>query len=614
MPWRHVLRALILPAAGCLLNLGVFAFSRASGRFESPTGLYVGVVTVAVAAACAIALVALPAGLAVMLRAARLIREGRVPVFSAVRFTYRVARTVHAAVAVGDTMTFATPFVLLFAPDWLPLVLALAVVAGAGFLMHLLSSGPGEAREPLPLTGRVFALDDVAALQALAEPTVRKVGATLPRHVIVGLAPGVYCLQRDVAVNSDVLEGGALYLSLPMCRVLDRGELAGLVAFEIAREHAYGEGRQQSIEDARARVTHLLSHRPTASPAREAFAGAFLPLQLWGEMMGGLDLAIWREAIQEGAVAAGRETMASAITIHFLCEPVWEPYFRDLQQDLRGEAFGRSRVENLSEQLALRCRALVDEPGFRRALDSIEALHAAHPLLGLLVGSLGVAPSDVAARLRGLPGDPAIDMIPGSAEIERELSVTALKELCPEWPRLRASAPGAPTVEPAQRPTAPWRPPDTLSGTPTPHPDQRPMFTEVGKRWAAEGLLLGLLFVLAVLSTVWNLATLAPRVELGNLRTGPQAFPISVYIDGDNVSFTNRSGERWECAVELGADAARAFTATFAVNGLETCHVPYQTFRGPTRGAPDADVRDAAYKKGLVTCVQRSGQTRVWGW
>jgi hypothetical protein len=271
-------------------------------------------------------------------------------------------------------------------------------------------------------------------------------------------------------------------------------------------------------------------------------------------------------------------------------------------------------VENLSEQLALRCRALVDEPGFRRALDSIEALHAAHPLLGLLVGSLGVAPSDVAARLRGLPGDPAIDMIPGSAEIERELSVTALKELCPEWPRLRASAPGAPTVEPAQRPTAPWRPPDTLSGTPTPHPDQRPMFTEVGKRWAAEGLLLGLLFVLAVLSTVWNLATLAPRVELGNLRTGPQAFPISVYIDGDNVSFTNRSGERWECAVELGADAARAFTATFAVNGLETCHVPYQTFRGPTRGAPDADVRDAAYKKGLVTCVQRSGQTRVWGW
>jgi len=117
-----------------------------------------------------------------------------------------------------------------------------------------------------------------------------------------------------------------------------------------------------------------------------------------------------------------------------------------------------------------------------------------------------------------------------------------------------------------------------------------------------------------VLGTAWNLATLAPPVDLGNLRTGPQEFPISVYIDRDDVSLTNRSGASWECVVELGVDAARAFTTTFAVNALETCHVPYQTFRGPSYGAPDADVRDAAYKKGLVTCVERSGRTRVWGW
>lgn len=271
-------------------------------------------------------------------------------------------------------------------------------------------------------------------------------------------------------------------------------------------------------------------------------------------------------------------------------------------------------MENLSEQLALRCRALVDEPGFRQALDSIEALHAAHPLLGLLVGSLDVAPSDVAARLRASPGDPAIDMVPGSVEIERELSVVALRDLCRERPGARESAADAPSGEPAREPSAAWRPPKTPSGAPMPHPDQRPMFTEVGKRWAAEGLLLGLVFALAVLGAVWNLAKLPPPVDFGNLRTGPEAFPISVYIDGDNVSFTNRSGESWNCAVELGTDATEAYTATFAVNRLETCHVPYQTFRGPSRGAPDADVRDAAYKKGLVTCVEGSGRTRVWGW
>lgn len=287
MPWRQVLRALILPAAGFLLNLGVLLFIRAAGRFGSPAGLYVGVVSGTVAAACAIGLAVLPAGVAVMLRAVRLSQEGRVPAFRAVRFTYRVARTVHAVVAVGSTMAFATPFVLLFAPDRLPLVVALAVVAGAGFLMHLLSSGPGEAREPVPLTGRVLALDDVPALQALAKRTVQKVGATLPRHVIVGLAPGVYCLQRDVTVNSDVLEGGAFYLSLPMCRVLDRGEVAGLIAFETAREHAYAKAASRASRTL-ARESLTCSHTgrrntPLARRSRERFFRCSAGQKCWGD-------------------------------------------------------------------------------------------------------------------------------------------------------------------------------------------------------------------------------------------------------------------------------------------------------------------------------------------
>ena len=307
MPWRHLLRALSIPAAGFALNLGMFLFVRASGRFGLPTGVYVGIVTGLAAAACALGLVALPAGVAAMLRATRLSEEGRVPVFGALRFAYRVARAVHAVEAVSVLVAFVAPFALFFEPTRLPLVIALATVIGAGILMGLLSAGRGEELEAVLLHGRVIALENIPALRLLAEPAAQKLGARLPRHVVAGLAPGVYCLQRDVSVSGDLLEGGTLYLSLPMCRLLDRGELAGLIAFEIAREHAYRESRLQSVEDARARTARLLSRRPTESPAQEALGGAYLPLALWSAALAGLDIAIWRSALQgEPSRRAGR--------------------------------------------------------------------------------------------------------------------------------------------------------------------------------------------------------------------------------------------------------------------------------------------------------------------
>jgi hypothetical protein len=334
-------------------------------------------------------------------------------------------------------------------------------------------------------------------------------------------------------------------------------------------------------------------------------------------MLAGLDVAIWRSALQGGAVAAGRETMASAISIQLLCEPAWETLFKDLQRDLREPAFDRSRAENLSEELAHRWRALADDPGFVGPFESNERLNAAHPLLNLLVGSLGVAPSCVAARLRSVPADPAIDMIAGGLDIERDLSVAAVKELCPEWPGVRESAPHAPIEQPAQRPRAPWLRAEALGGAPVPHPDQRPMFTEVGSRWGAEGLILGVLVALMVLGSIWNLATTAsfvPPLDFANLETGPGEFPIDVHIDGDNISFTSRAAESSDCVVALGRDAARAYTATFVVSPLETRRVPSRDFRGPHARPPDADSWAAAQEHGLVTCASSSGGTRVFRW
>jgi hypothetical protein len=143
------------------------------------------------------------------------------------------------------------------------------------------------------------------------------------------------------------------------------------------------------------------------------------------------------------------------------------------------------------------------------------------------------------------------------------------------------------------------------------------MFSAIGSRSGAEGLILGGMVTLMVLMSAWNLNMMLTRVgpvDLSNLRTGPWEFPITVYIDTDNISFTNRSAEPWDCAVEVGADVARAYTTTFVVEPLETRLVLYKAFRGPRPGWRNEEVRRAAQRKGMVTCVERSGRTRVWGW
>ena len=259
----------------------------------------------------------------------------------------------------------------------------------------------------------------------------------------------------------------------------------------------------------------------------------------------------------------------------------------------------------------------MDGTGLLQPFDSADALKGAHPLLGLLVDSLGVAPADVAARLRSVPADPAIDVLAGAEAIERELSVAAVRELLPGWPRPRPSSVDAPADAPARRSRPAWLRPDAPVGAPVPHPDQRPMFSAIGSRSGAEGLILGGVVTLMVLVSVLNLNMMLTHVgpvDLSNLRTGPREFPISVYIDTDNISFTNRSAEPWDCAVEVGADVAKAYTATFVVEPLETHLVLYGAFRGPWPGAPDVEVQRAAHRKGTVTCVERSGRTRVWGW
>jgi hypothetical protein len=620
MPWRHVLRALIFPACCLAVNVLVFISSRMQSGVSFPARSHIALAAGLVAAACALVVAALTAGVSVMVQVARMSQAGRLPVFIAVRLTYRVARALNVLVGVGLLVACATPFVLVapVAPSLVLPVLAPAIVSGIAVLMRVLAAGPRQEPDPVRLRGRAVNLEDAPAVRALVEPMARKVGVPPPRHLVLGLDPGVFCILRDVTVNEEVLVGGSLFLSLPMSRALDRGELAGLIAFEIGREGAFVGDSRQYIENVRRRASALLAHQPSDPVARAAFSGLFLPVRLWSDMLSGLDLAIWRGAAQAGAVVAGRETMASALAKLLLYPSAWGPFFSQLHRDVRESAFDESYSEDLSPRLASRCTELANAPDFLRPFESMEALNAAQPLLAVLTGSLGVAPRDVAARLRAAPADPTVDVIEGAGDIERELSTDIIRELRPAWPRRRE--PSSPEAQEAAA-NAIAAPPVLLQesdGEPRPLWDQRPMFTTGSGRRSHEGVILGLLFLLMALWFVWMVAEpLIDRAfpELWATKTGPEAFPVTVHLGDRGIAFTNGSASAWECTVEVGfPHVTTSYIATFAVEPRQTREVPYLAFREGVPNTDDSMVRGAARGRGSIECSEPSGTTHTWGW
>jgi hypothetical protein len=139
------------------------------------------------------------------------------------------------------------------------------------------------------------------------------------------------------------------------------------------------------------------------------------------------------------------------------------------------------------------------------------------------------------------------------------------------------------------------------------------LFCEVPRHTTLEGVVLGAVTVLFLLTIVWWAAEpLIYRVlpELGATKEGPQGFPIVVHIGQDNLEFTNRSSEHWDCKVEVGV--SWRYVGKIEVAPQETHQVVYTQFQSESDPI-DADLlRSGAREMIEVDCVEPSGITHWW--
>ena len=357
MRWREVARSLIVPACCCVLNLFLFVWARMPPRNGSPLWDQVAPVAALLSAASACVLLALPAGLALILLLGRRAHYGRMEALRACRVTYRVATGLALLVA-GVVWTAVATTITLWngaPPMWVVAILGASAVS-AVFVCNARGHGPGptvvllnlvwvayvgawfwdtapplfvvsalsaaasvailaltadipdagfEIPRVISLRGRPAAADGPRALRPLIAVVSRTVGVPPPAHVLFTLDAETAWVPLDVVVGDDTLAGGTLCVSLPMCRVLERGELAGLVAFELAYEKAVPLRCRRFISVAITRLSHHLNRASRDLLARSALSAARMPLELWREMWGASHAEACLGAVQRAAVVLG---------------------------------------------------------------------------------------------------------------------------------------------------------------------------------------------------------------------------------------------------------------------------------------------------------------------
>jgi hypothetical protein len=621
MPWRRVAPALVVPALLLGLNLVVFLADVLAEELE--WGWFVGGPVAGVLAFVnGAAIIVLLAAVSAIARAARLTTSRHYSPFAACVRTYRVAvgSALLTGAAISGTLLAMSEFELGTTTTWaLPRGLGWAVlwILAALALMVRVPAAAMPAAQLPRLAGRAVTLDPESRLGCLVESVVGCAGATRPRHVVFGFDPGIASFEGGVELREQRLEGATLYLSLPMLRVLGRGELAGLIALALADEPLRRAGWPAFLAAARNDSERLLSVRPSNRAIQAILGVVFLPLEMWAEQWEGIELRVLRYAAQRGAVVAGRETISAALARRFLYPGAIGPFLAGLRREVREASPSRAPV-NVVERLSQHWSSLPAAPHFASLFESLDALGREQPLLATLIAGLGVEPPSVIERLRRTPSDPAIDLVEDAASMELALSRETIDALMPGWPargQVRGQDGDSGTNTQADKASA-WK--QAAGAT---HGIERPLFAEMpAPRRSVEGSVIRIAAALFLAWGAW--ATVEPAVErlfpeVGATKVGPKVFPFTVHLGRNSIAFTNPSGAPWSCNAEVGFPHVNgSFVATFPLAPRQTRELPYTGFTStrPDVRATNSGVRRAARGKGSLECAEPSGVLHSSGW
>lgn len=303
-----------------------------------------------------------------------------------------------------------------------PWVIALAGIAGVASVAGALRAVAVVGRsEPLPVLGVALSREEEPALFAEVADVARALGVDPPRSILAGLEPSFFVVDAPVQPIGERLTGTSMFLSLPVCGLLTRGEFRAVVGHEL------GHLRGRDTEYTR-RIAPLYSSASVALGSLTATSGRLsglgtLPAAV---MLRAVFTVLFANAAEAGrrreleadqaaAGASSARDLGSSLVKLQLVSPAWAPV-RDAV--LRG-AITAEPSTPLGASFLDAVRAVGLDAGIG-VEDRIAHPFDTHPPLHERLAALGAAGSTGEVDL--LPGHAAVELFANPKVLDAQLT------------------------------------------------------------------------------------------------------------------------------------------------------------------------------------------------
>lgn len=331
---------------------------------------------------------------------------------------------VHAAIAIG-IIYYLTAVFLGIIPTGILFAIGLGATLGIWAMARATLSVV--CKSQTYVVGSELSREDAPLLWSHVESLATNIGALHPQHIIVGLDPNFFVTEAKVVCLSGNITGRTLYCSLPLCRILSKGEMSAVVGHELGhykgkdtkfskRFYPVYRGTTEAIASLHAAGGEGI-HALALIPAM-AVLGYFLECFSLAEHRLGRERELAADTV--GAGVTNASTMATALVkVH-----AFTAYWVTLQETAVAALKQGNMFVNISRTYAETCA----QNAGPSALQGIAESHTSHPTdthpsLGARLKNLRTSLQEVSAAALDVPPiDCAVEYVTNYEAKEEEIS------------------------------------------------------------------------------------------------------------------------------------------------------------------------------------------------
>jgi Zn-dependent protease with chaperone function/tellurite resistance protein len=273
--------------------------------------------------------------------------------------------------------------------------------------------------------------DSSPTLFEFVESIGKKLKATTPKNIVIGLEPTFYVTAADVNIidHPPALKGETLYISAPLARLFSKEEFAAVIGHELG--HFRGEDTAYSMKFAPvyAGLSEALISLDSGEDGVDfSTIPAYVMLEYMINKFSKNERFISRErelkADEAGAEVSSPFSLATALAKVTLYSGLWGNVRKDNFSRLaEGKITG-----NLSKVFEDSAKFDVEKNSIEKIIEhisnkSISHPTDTHPTLNERLKSLGIESKEIKKESLVVPKESALDLINNSKSLEEELTV-----------------------------------------------------------------------------------------------------------------------------------------------------------------------------------------------